>query len=460
MTEKNNLNGDNATFTMLIVDDEVGVLNSLKRFLARTGYCILVAENSEKCLATLANNTIDLVLLDLKMPGVDGMETLKQIRFRYPEINVIIQTGHGGVSEAVQAMKIGASDFLIKGEPVEILQNRIKQIYQHWLLERENIALRNLNINQFHFEPLVGASPPIQHLKQLIVRVAPTDTTVLIQGESGTGKELIAKALHHHSDRRDKPFIALDCAAISESLLESELFGHEKGAFTGADCASQGLIRSANFGTLFLDEIGEISLQVQAKLLRTIQERTVRPVGSTKTFNANVRIVAATNRNLLDEVARSTFRQDLYYRISTVTITAPPLRERGSDIGLLTRYILESCASYHGKPAVASPACLDLLSRYDWPGNVRELDNVLRGAAVFSDNGILQPDDLPPALQELKEVNRQEPKKTSVAAFEKEAIKNALIASNYDRKEAVRMLGISEATLYRKIKKYNLKYSD
>ena len=443
-------------FSILVVDDEPAILNSLKRYLSRSGYRLLLAENGEKGLSMLEANEIDLMLLDLKMPGINGLEVLERAKRMRPNLKVIMQTGHGGVQEAVLAMRRGALDFLIKGESVEILQSRIRQVFENWKLERENLVLRNHNKELFQFDGLVGASPPMQRLKKLIVRVAPTDTTVLIQGESGTGKELIAQALHHHSERRDKPFIAVDCASISESILESELFGHVKGAFTGADSASQGLIRSADSGTLFLDEIGEISLAVQAKLLRTIQERLVRPVGSTKIYHADVRIIAATNRNLLDEVSRSTFRQDLYYRISAVTLTAPPLRERSDDIPLLTKYILGQCATIQGGPVNASPETLNILSRYDWPGNVRELENVLRGGAVFSDTGMLQPIDLPPLLQVLNEAKNVVDKNTTVMAFEKEAIINALALSKNNRKEALKLLGISEATLYRKIKKYKL----
>lgn len=443
-------------FTILVVDDEPAVLSSLKRYLAWSGYRLLLAENGEKGLALLDANKIDLMLLDLKMPGIDGIEVLKLAKDKHPDLKIIMLTGYGSIQESVSAMKKGALDFLIKGESVEILHSRIRQVYGNWLLERENSALRKKDKEFFSFDNLVGDSVPMRRLKNLIVRVAPTDTTVLIQGESGTGKELIAQALHHHSERRDKPFIAVDCAAISESILESELFGHVKGAFTGADSSSQGLIRSADSGTLFLDEIGEIALTVQAKLLRTIQERSVRPVGSTKTYHADVRIIAATNRNLLDEVSRLTFRQDLYYRISTVTLTAPSLRERSEDIALLTKYILGQCATVKGESVVASPETLDILSRYDWPGNVRELENVLRGAAIFSDTGVLQPEELPAMLQALIKNPKATDRGTTFAAIEKEAIRNALAVAKNNRKVALKMLGISEATLYRKIKKYNL----
>lgn len=443
-------------FTIMIVDDEINILKSMKRYLSKFRYRIMMAEGGEEAISTIKNNRIDLIILDLKMPDISGFEVLDHVKNHFPNTKVIIQTGHGGIKEAVLAMKKGAYDFLVKGEPIEIIQQKIEKTYERWVLERENMALKSTKQCLFDFEELVGESHPMQVLKNMIARVAPTDTTVLIQGESGTGKELIAKALHYHSTRKNKPFIAVDCAAISESLLESELFGHEKGAFTGADNASQGLVRAANSGTLFLDEIGEISSQVQAKLLRTIQEKTVRPVGSTRTFQADVRIIAATNRNLLDMVTTSHFRQDLFYRLSTVTLTAPPLRERNKDIILLANYILNQCKNFCGKNVKASQACVEILLNHDWPGNVRELDNVLRGAAVFTDSCSLEPDDLPEYLKFSIKTLLNEPKKTSVAASEKEAIKKALHLTNNNRKDALKMLGISSATLYRKIKKYNL----
>jgi DNA-binding NtrC family response regulator len=441
----------------MIVDDEINILKSMKRFLSKYGFRILIMESGEKALITLKTDIVNLMILDLKMPNMNGIEVLDHTKKYYPETKVIIQTGHGGVKDAVLAMKKGAYDFLVKGEPIEIIQKKIEKVYERWALEQENILLKNTKQYLFDFKELVGESHPMQVLKNLIARVAPTDTTVLIQGESGTGKELIAKALHYHSNRKNKPFIALDCAAISESLLESELFGHEKGAFTGAVNSSQGLVRAAHSGTLFLDEIGEISSQVQAKLLRTIQEKTVRPVGSTKTFQADVRIIAATNKNLLDMVTTSHFRQDLFYRLSTVTLTAPPLRERGDDIILLTNFILNQCKNFDDKTVRASKECIDMLMNYDWPGNVRELDNVLRGSALFSDNCNLQPHDLPEYMHISYKNYPSEPKKTSVAAFEKEAIVKALKVTNNNKKDAQKMLGISIATLYRKIKIYDLK---
>ncbi|MBV5317977.1 MAG: sigma-54-dependent Fis family transcriptional regulator [Desulfobulbaceae bacterium] len=446
----------NNKFTILLIDDEPLFLSSLKRFYARSDYLLLLADNGEKGLEMLAANRIDLLLLDLKMPGIDGLEVLERAIKCVPGLKVIIQTGHGGLQEAVQAIRKGALDFLVKGDVLEILNNRIRLVYEKWLLERQYKELRERLTDSFQFDQLMGHSPAIEQLKNFIVRVAPTETTVLIQGESGTGKELIAQALHYHSEKRNKPFVAVDCASISESVFESELFGHEKGAFTSADSSTLGLIRSADTGTLFLDEIGEISTSVQAKLLRVIQERTVRPVGSTQSYPVDVRIISATNKNLLDEVARATFRQDLYYRISTVSLTAPPLRERGDDIALLTNHILEQCSTAMRRSISVASEVSDLLERYEWPGNVRELENVLRGAAVFVTDGIIRPEDLPPALQTIPSVQGEIEKIHTLAAYERKAIKNALVLTKNNRKKAFELLEISEATLYRKIKQYQL----
>jgi DNA-binding NtrC family response regulator len=445
-------------FTILIVDDEDAINRSLQRFFTRDHYRVLTALNGLKGLEILTSTPIDLLILDLKMPGMGGMEVLEKARALLPDLPVIIQTGHGGISEAVEAIKLGASDFIEKGSSPEILRARVAKIHNIWLLENENKALQEKYATPFHFEKLVGESLKMKKLKDMIARVAPTDTTVLIQGESGTGKELVAQAMHHHSNRAEQPFVPVDCAAISETVIESELFGHTKGAFTGADAATLGLIRSADKGTLFLDEIGELSPGVQARFLRSIQERIVRPVGSTKNYKVDIRIVAATNRNLLDEVANGNFRQDLYYRLSTVTLTAPPLRERDGDIELLSTHILtENCAPQSSQLTV-SPQAQQILHNHDWPGNVRELDNVLRGAMVFADGKEISVADLPQALAgHISDSNPESGIPTgTLVSFELEAIKNALHEADNNRRKAAKILDISEATLYRKIKQFGL----
>ncbi len=442
-------------FTILIVDDEEQVHSSLQRFFSRYNYVILSAKNGEEALDKLDGVAVDLMLLDLLMPGIDGMTVLKKACEKVPDLKVIIQTGHGGVAEAVEALKHGASDFLEKGASPEILRKRVGQIYELWLLEQKNKALERQRPITFSYDQMVGESPAMAKLKDMIVRVAPTDTTVLIQGESGTGKELIARAIHYHSARAKQPFVVVDCASISETVIESELFGHTKGAFTGADSATLGLIRAADKGTLFLDEVGELSQSVQAKFLRTIQERIVRPVGSTRNYSVDIRIVAATNRNLLDEVSANTFRQDLYYRLTPVTLISPPLRERKGDIELLADRILTQSS---GKDVTVSAEALAMIKAYDWPGNVRELENVLKGAMVFACESCIRPADLPPAVGgEPSPANAEEllPAGT-LASYELEAIRSALALADNNRRKAAKILNISEATLYRKIKQYRL----
>jgi len=443
-------------FTILIVDDEPSVISSLQRFFARYNYQLVTALNGKEALEILNTTDVALVILDLNMPGMDGFTVLKKARLLIPDLKIIIQTGHGGVTEAVEALKQGASDFLEKGSSPEILKKRVGQVYEIWLLEQKNKELSDRSANEFLFEKLVGESPKMKKLKDMIVRVAPTDTTVLIQGESGTGKELIARAIHHHSNRAQYAFVPVDCASISETVLESELFGHVKGAFTGADSTALGLIRTAEKGTLFLDEIGELSIGMQAKFLRTLQERIVRPVGSTKNHAVDIRIVAATNRNLLDEVSAKKFRQDLYYRLSTVTLTSPPLREKEDDIKLLIDHILHDSEKGLDRQMTVSEEALNMIRRYEWPGNVRELENVLRGAMVFSEESTIDPADLPPILGGQGEQTEGLIPEGTLASYELEAIRNALEKANNNRRKAAEILDIAEATLYRKIKQYRL----
>ncbi len=443
-------------FTILFVDDEKAAHSSLNRFFAKYNYTLVSAFNAGEAQDYLKTNFADLAILDLKMPGMDGLALLKKIKKMHPGLKVIIQTGHGGINEAVEALKLGASDFLEKGSSPKILRTRVDQAYKIWLLEQQNKELKSNSPSQFDFNALKGESTKIKKLKDMIVRVAPTDTTVLIQGQSGTGKELVARAIHHHSERVKKEFVPVDCAAISESVIESELFGHTRGSFTGADTASLGLIRSADNGTLFLDEIGELSPAVQAKLLRTIQERIVRPVGSTRSYSVNIRIVAATNRTLLSEVAEGKFRQDLYYRLSSITLTSPPLKGREEDIELLTSHILKKATKGVESTSI-TPGAMAKLRNYEWPGNVRELENVLKGALVFAEDKTIRTADLPSMVsKETTRVQEEEVHDGTLASYELMAIKNALLLAEGNRRKASEILDISEATLYRKIKQFRL----
>ena len=450
------LESSNALFTLLIVDDDADVLRSLKRYFRSMPYRILTAAGGQQALDCLPRQRVDMMLLDLKMLGKDGLEVLKEAVAMRPELKIIMLTGHGGVREAVMAIQNGAQDFFEKSTCLAMLRKKIDQAYRMWLLDRENRSLRQELEGRFRFEALVGESPPMRLLKDLVARVSPTRTSVLIQGESGTGKELVARAIHWHSGRRAEAFVPVDCAAISESIIESELFGHAKGAFTGAEQATPGLIRSADKGTLFLDEVGELPLGLQAKFLRFIQERAVRPVGATSEFPVDVRIVAATHRNLIEEMARGRFRQDLYYRLSAVTLQVPPLRERGDDILLLARHFV-AALSREGMPSrTLSEEAERVLCQHTWPGNVRELENVIRSAMAFARGRTLLPGDLP-VLTERSGAppSMRPPVGGRLADVEREAIAEALRQTRGNRRKAARLLGISEATLYRRLKQYD-----
>jgi DNA-binding NtrC family response regulator len=440
-------------FIVLLVDDEESIRRSLGRFFARSPYKFLFAAGGPEALAVLAQKPVALMLLDLKMPKMDGLAVLEKALKKWPTLKVIMLTGHGGVQEAVAAIKLGALDFVEKSASPELLRQKLLQIYQLWQFEQENRQGQDRCHPAFRFDDLIGGSPAILKLKDMIARIGPTDTTVLIQGESGTGKELIARAIHHHSHRQAEVFMPVDCAALKETVVESELFGYAKGAFTGADQAALGLIRAANKGTMFLDEVGELSLVMQAKLLRTLQERVVRPVGSTQTFPVDIRVVAATNRSLVEAVATNSFRQDLYYRLNAVTLQAPPLRERGPDIDLLARHVHEKLSREGFGAKRIVPEAMDALRAYSWPGNVRELENVIRGAMAFAEGDLIQPADLaiygPASLSNHAAAG-------SLSSLEETAIRSALQKSGGSRRQAAKLLEISEATLYRRLRQYNI----
>ena len=446
-------------FRLLLVDDEPSVLSSLKRIFFEDEYQIHTAGNGAQALELLAEIKIDAALIDLKMPGMDGLTLMKEMRKDFPQVMVIILTGHGSIQEAVDAVKLGAVDFLEKPYEPEALRNRIAQLHQIWNLREENRQLRSRIEFQFGFDRLVGNSTAMLKLKEMIAQVGPHDAPVLIQGETGTGKELVARAIHHHSARSASNFVPVDCAAISETVIESELFGHVKGAFTGAHMSTLGLVRSADGGTLFLDEVGELSPAIQSKLLRTVQESEVRPVGSNKAYPVDIRILAATNRDLAREVAGNNFREDLYYRLNVVVIEVPPLRERKDDIALLAKYFLKRFATDLTPTKDIARKTYFFLENYDWPGNIRELENVIRRAIALGRSELIEPEDLPaniftpagygPGPTDI-------PSDDSMTSYEKSAILNALKKSGYNRRIAAQILGVGEATLYRKISKYGL----
>ena len=446
-------------FSLMLVDDEPAMLASLKRVFRKSPYSLHTAGNAREALEVLAQKQIDAALIDLKMPDLDGLELLDLMRDRYPHVQVVILTGFGGVKEAVKAIQAGAVDFLQKPFEPETIEACFNQIYHIWYLEQENQRLKDKIRFHFGYDQLIGNSTTMLKLKRLVLQVAASDASVLIQGETGTGKELVARAIHFHSCRKDSPFVPVDCASINETVLGSELFGHVKGAFTGAHESTRGLIRSADKGTLFLDEVGELPLAMQAKLLRSIQEKEVRPVGSSQNYSVDVRIVAATNRNLEREVAEGRFRQDLYFRLNVVVLEVPSLRLRLDDIPLLTRYFLKQFSNPVSSVDHLSNEALTHLSSYEWPGNVRELENVIRRAIAMGQGEAIMPRDLPEniyATHKSQAPLAQAVESESLAAFEVAAIRNALIKCGGHRKKAAQLLGIGEATLYRKLNKYQI----
>jgi DNA-binding NtrC family response regulator len=451
-------NVESHQFSLMLVDDEPAVLASLKRVFRKAPYTIYTAENGRLALELLQEFKIDAALIDLKMPEMNGLELLERIRKQWPWVQVVILTGFGGVKEAVEAIQMGAADFLQKPFETETIEARMNQIYHIWYLEQENQRLREKIQFQFGYDQLIGNSTAMLKLKKMIMQVAGSDASVLVQGETGTGKELVARAIHHHSPRRSLPFVPVDCASISETVMGSELFGHVKGAFTGAHETTKGLIRSADKGTLFLDEVGELPVAMQGKLLRAIQEKEVRPVGSSQSYHVDVRILAATNRNLEEEVTQGRFRQDLYFRLNVVVLGVPSLATRLEDIPLLTRYFIQQFATPVSTVNHLSNEALICLNGYDWPGNVRELENVIRRAVAMGQDQGIMPYDLPENIYngQPMSVDSEGLNKDSLAAYELAAIRNALIKSDGHRKKAARILGIGEATLYRKLSKYQI----
>jgi DNA-binding NtrC family response regulator len=443
-------------FNLLIIDDEEHIVSSYKRLFGREDYHISSAPNGNAGLK-LVEKGCDLLLLDLRMPGKSGMEVLREALAIQPNLKVIIQTAHGSVSKAVDALKIGAVDFIEKNCDPAILYNRVKLIYDDWNLILQDDAPSSQTGTQFNYPDLIGRSHAMLQLKEMITKVAPGDVSVLIQGESGTGKELVARAIHHHSGRADREMVVVDCTTVTENMFESELFGHQKGAFTGANQATLGLIRTAEKSTLFLDEIGEIPLPVQAKLLRVIQEKTVRPVGGTVSYEVDFKLVAATNRNLFDEVANGRFRQDLFYRLNPVSLFVPPLRERKDDIDRICDKLLKSMRTPDGQELFINRAARDRLLSHSWPGNVRELVNTLIGSKIFAQDGVITADALPQTFGDAHGARTKLPDDYyRLTRWEAEAIQKALVHTDYNRKKASKLLGISEATLYRKLKEYQL----
>ncbi len=367
--------------SILIVDDEVPILNSLTGILEDEGYQVAVAKNGAEAVRVAQSEMPDLVLLDIWMPEMDGLETLERLKEQYPRLLVMMMSGHGSIETAVKAIKLGAYDYIEKPLSLENVTLRVRHALDQRRLEEENLSLRTKVERRFE---LVGTSPPMQRLRALIGTAGPTTGRVLIAGENGTGKELVARAIHMQSPRREKPFIAVNCAAIPETLIESELFGHERGAFSGATGMKRGQFEQADGGTLFLDEIGDMSLSTQAKVLRALQEQQFNRVGGAKLIKVDVRVIAASNKNLAKEIEKGTFREDLYYRLNVLPIVVPPLRERIEDVAVLARHFIRLHADEQGlKPKELTGDALESLEAYDWPGNIRELRNLVERLMIM-----------------------------------------------------------------------------
>lgn len=444
------------TGKILVVDDDADMRGLLSDVLESDGYRVGTAESGEKALQALAEEQYDLVLTDLRMKGMLGTALLSEIKHRYPETGVILMTAFGTVETAIEAMKGGAMDYLIKPVKTDDVLRIAGRAAREVQLRREVTHLRREVYKEYSFHQILGKSRPMQEVFELIRRVADSPSNLLITGESGTGKELVAKAIHYNSDRRDRPFVAVNSAAIPEQLLESELFGHMRGAFTDAKADRPGLFEEAQKGTLFLDEISELPLMLQAKLLRAIQEREIRRVGSTKSIPVDVRIIAATNLNLADEVKAKHFREDLYYRLNVIEIRLPPLRDRRDDIPLLVENFLHKCAQANRKPLQGiSESSLALLIDYSWPGNVRELENIIERAVTLARGEKIMPEDLPATVQgsrgDRRVLDDAAERTLPLQEVEWEYIKTILEKTGGNKYQAAQALGIDRKTLYRKL---------
>ena len=381
---------------ILVVDDDKNALQGYLKVLSQDEFSVEGAATGYEALKKIEKQSFDIVISDIRMPQLDGLTLLREIQKRDPDVTVVLVTAFGTIDSAVEAMKLGAETYLTKPINVEALEILIKKIWEKKKLYRQNRELKQILRERYKFSSTIGNTPQMQSLFKTVVHIAPTDASILIQGETGTGKELFANLIHYNSDRSDKPFIALHCAALSEGLLESELFGHEKGAFTGAIREKPGRFALANGGSLFLDEVGEMSQSTQVKLLRVIDTGEFERVGGEKTFRVDVRIIAATNKNLEAEVKKGNFREDLLYRINVIVLNIPPLRERKGDLPLLAEYFLQKYIEKNRKPVrELTPKAVALLQEYDWPGNVRELENVIERAVILSKDDVITPALLP-----------------------------------------------------------------
>lgn len=443
---------------ILVVEDDRYQREIIKTILTKEGFYVEDADCGNKALELLKVGTFDVILTDLKLPDIDGTEVLKEARTLNKASQVVIITAFGSIPSAIEATKLGAYYYLEKpfekDQLVLVINNAVNQVR----LLKDNIMLKDQLFDRFNLENIVGDHGKMRELYKIVMKAAPTTSTVLIFGESGTGKELFAKSIHYNSPRKSKPFFAINCAAIPETLLESELFGYEKGAFTGALSRSVGLFEQSNGSTLFLDEIGDLSASTQAKLLRAIQEREVRRLGGKETIKLDVRFIAATNKNLEEEIKKGNFREDLYYRFNVIAFTVPPLRERVTDVPILVEHFLEKLKRSHGRTKRVAPEALQALMRYEWPGNVRQLESVIERAYIMAEDDIIDLDHLPREVKQEKNAGSIEKMEIpdgglDLNAVEKELIKKAIVKADGKISVAAKYLNMSYDKLWFKVKK-------
>ncbi len=449
--------------TILVVDDEASIRQSLEGILQDEGFRTVFAENGEKALEKIREENPELVLLDIWMPGIDGIETLRRARELWPDLLVVMMSGHGTIETAVRALKLGAYDFIEKPLALEKVLLSIQHALKMNQLLEENRSLKARIAKDYE---MIGSSPLIRQLKQQIGIAAPTNGWVLITGENGTGKELVARGIHNLSHRRDKPFVEVNCAAIPEDLIESELFGHEKGSFTGATAQRRGKFDQANEGTLFLDEIGDMSLKTQAKVLRILQERKFERVGGNRTIEVDVRVIAATNKNLEEEIAQGNFREDLFYRLNVLPFHVPPLRERRDDIPALANHFLEYFSRQESREIKAlSPEALADLKNYTWPGNVRELKNLIERLVIMTPGSVISQENLPPNLTTRQSGDLSGQRVLGSAAsnlkeareeFERDFILQKLEENDWNISRTAEIIDLERSNLHRKIKSYGI----
>jgi DNA-binding NtrC family response regulator len=452
---------DDLRIKLLVVDDEQSIRRLCMTIGSSLAYHCNEAESAETAIQRLETDPPDLVLTDLKLPNQSGVELLRQIKAVLPRTEVAIMTGHGSIESAVDAMKLGAYDYIEKPFRVEKMRLLLQRMAEKVRLVNENAFLRERVTTEDNLDGIVGTSSGMQDVLRMISRLKDTRTPVLISGESGTGKELVARAIHFRGLLARTPFVAVDCGSLVPTLMESELFGYEKGAFTGAMKSKTGLFQAANGGSIFLDEIGELPLEMQAKLLRVLQEKEVRPVGSNDRHAVDVRVIVATNRDLESAYRAGTFRKDLYFRLNVVTVHIPPLRERRADIPMLVHHFLSRYTPM--KPLQVTAGAMKSLLQYDWPGNVRELENCIARAVTLGDQQTIDVQDLPPAIRSEQATNGEMTSRdaaslstTALAEMERMTILRVFEQAHGDKALAGKMLGISRATLYRKLKRYNI----